>query len=197
MAFSGFAHLDAARIAFNGYSGTWFFCGGQAIDLFLGRPVRLRNDIDIGIFRDEQDLLRERFPKILITYVKPNGGGVYYSWEEGQVLEPPIHELYLNLPGERLEVLLNDASATHWVYRRNALVTRELHRAVLQSEFENTPYLSPEIVLLYKSKHMRDRDQIDFDAAAPHLSAEQKGWLREALDVSYQKNAHPWSAALR
>jgi hypothetical protein len=193
----GFSHLGAARTAFDGYSGTWFFCGGQAIDLFLGRPVRLRHDIDIGIFRDEQELLRECFPKILITYVKPNGGGVYYSWEQGQMLEPPIHELYLDLPGERLEVLLNDATATHWVYRRNAMVTREVQKAVLQSPYENVPYLAPEIVLLYKSKHMRDRDQIDFDAAAPHLSVDQKAWLKAALDVSYQKDAHPWGAALR
>ncbi len=189
---SHFGHLSAACTAFGNYPGIWFFCGGTALDLFVGRPIRTRHDIDIGILRDEQDELPKHFPGIKIVFV-PEGGGRKLPWQ-GDRLTLPIHELYLELPGEHLEVLLNEADETHWIYRRDARIKRDLSKAVLNNA-QGVPYLAPEIVLLYKSKHMRERDIIDFDSTKPALDAEQKAWLKAALDDCYL-GAHPWSQSL-
>ena len=42
-------------------------------------------------------------------------------------------------------------------------------------------YLRPEIVLLFKARHAREKDQQGFDATVPVLDAVQRGWLREWL----------------
>ena len=44
------------------------------------------------------------------------------------------------------------------------------------------PYLAPEIVLLFKAKHLEARDRIDFDNALPALSADARRWLRDAIE---------------
>lgn len=186
---SYFTHLGAACRAFAEYPGIWFFCGGTALDLFLGRPIRTRHDIDIGVLRDEQDLLPQHFPGVRITYVNP-GSPAKTAWKGAPIILP-VHELYLELPGAHLELLLNEATDSHWVYRRDTRITRELSRAVLNTE-QGIPYLAPEIVLLYKSKHMRDRDIVDFNAAISALHPEQKSWLQTALDTVYL-DSHPWS----
>src|SRR5688572_16193075 len=100
---SAFSYLGTACRAFGGYEGVWFFCGGVALDLYLGAPIRTRHDIDIGILRDEQDLLPKQFPGIKISYVTP-GSPLKSPWREDR-LELPVHELYVHIPGEPLEVL--------------------------------------------------------------------------------------------
>ena len=47
--------------------------------------------------------------------------------------------------------------------------------------WERVRYLRPEIVLLFKARHAREKDQQGFDATVPVLDAVQRGWLREWL----------------
>lgn len=42
-------------------------------------------------------------------------------------------------------------------------------------------YLNPEIVLLYNARLWRAKDDPDFEATLPVLSASARHWLREAL----------------
>lgn len=183
-------HIGTACRAFGEYPGVWFFCGGTALDLFMGKPLRTRHDVDMGILRDEQDLLPKHFPGVDIYWVSPKT-----RWQ-GERLELPVHELYVHIPGEPLEVLLNEATERDWVYRRDARITRPLHKAILTNEtMGGVPYLAPEIVLLYKSKHMRERDIFDFNAVKAELFKDQRDWLKQSLDLVYL-GAHPWSAEL-
>ena len=55
-------------------------------------------------------------------------------------------------------------------------------------------YLRPEIVLLFKARHAREKDQQDFDATLPVLGAVQRGWLREWLVVVHP--GHAWPALI-
>jgi hypothetical protein len=50
--------------------------------------------------------------------------------------------------------------------------------------------LSPEVQLLYKSKSLRDKDIVDYEAVRPHLSPDERNWLRTALDIVAP--GHPW-----
>jgi hypothetical protein len=52
------------------------------------------------------------------------------------------------------------------------------------------PILAPDIVLLFKAKELRAKDQVDFEAAVPDMNPSQRQWLRVSLAVCYPK--HPW-----
>ena len=57
------------------------------------------------------------------------------------------------------------------------------------------PFLAPEIQLLYKSKQMRARDQVDFNRTAPRLTAAARAWLLESLE--YVDPEHRWISTLK
>ena len=42
-------------------------------------------------------------------------------------------------------------------------------------------YLRPEIVLTYKARLRRDKDEPDFRATLPLLSADRRAWMRQAF----------------
>ena len=52
----------------------------------------------------------------------------------------------------------------------------------------------PEVVLLFKAKHAREKDDGDFDAALPHLEPERRRWLADALELVHP--GHRWLARL-
>lgn len=54
------------------------------------------------------------------------------------------------------------------------------------------PHLAPEIQLFFKAKRPRPKDEIDFAAVLPLLTAQQRRWLSDALAYSF--GAHPWQA---
>ena len=56
------------------------------------------------------------------------------------------------------------------------------------------PYLAPELVLLFKARHARPKDQADFDATVPHLTAAQRRTLAGLLD--HEHPGHPGRARL-
>jgi hypothetical protein len=56
----------------------------------------------------------------------------------------------------------------------------------LQSE-TGVPYVRPELTLLFKSRHRRERDEVDFEAALPLLDAAARTRL-----VAWLPEDHPW-----
>ena len=55
-------------------------------------------------------------------------------------------------------------------------------------------YLTPELVVLFKAKHCRPRDQHDVDVLLPDLDAEQRARLLAWLERS--EPGHRWLDAL-
>jgi hypothetical protein len=53
---------------------------------------------------------------------------------------------------------------------------------------------APEIVLLFKAKAMREKDERDFAVVVPLLDDTQKAWLRDALLRVHP--GHAWLAVL-
>jgi hypothetical protein len=89
--------------------------------------------------------------------------------------------------------MLAESAGDEWFYRRNPAVRRPL-RALGYHSFLNLPYFAPELVLLFKSKHMRDYDREDFDNVAPLLTPDARRWLRSALELCVA--GHEWIARL-
>ncbi|KAA0549581.1 hypothetical protein FZW96_06265 [Bacillus sp. BGMRC 2118] len=169
----------------------WGIAGGWALDLFQGRKTRDHHDIEIVIFRSHQhnvkDYLKDwEFRKVI--------NGEFQDWGD-EHLTLPIHEIHAvhRSSGELIEILLNEMEKERWVYRRDARISRNIQYVMNKTE-EGIPYLQPEIVLLYKAKHTRHKDDLDFYHTLPCLNQSQRDWLKNSIELSISH--HKWLADL-
>lgn len=180
--------LDVAAVM-RGFRGPWYIAGGWAIELFIGRVSRNHEDLDVAVFRRDQEQIRAylsdwTLEKVVQSRREP--------WEGGERLELPVHEIHAyrtrGSPAE-LELLLNEVLGDRWVFRRDARITRSLPRVEMRTD-SGIPFLAPEIALLYKAKRPGAKDEADFNAARLHLEPEPREWLRCALETCQPD--HPW-----
>lgn len=75
------------------FTKPWFICGGWALDLFLDKETRDHEDIEIGIFREDQEALRKYLGNKIIYKTNPKNNYEKEIWKE-ETLRLPIHELY-------------------------------------------------------------------------------------------------------
>lgn len=173
-----------------GFKPEWFIAGGWAIDLYLEKETRPHADVEIAIFRRDQIALQNYLEG---WGLKKAVNGALSVWKRGEQIELPVHEIHcFNQQAEPqfLEVLLNETGDDdEWLYRRNLKVAKPISKLFLTSE-SGINFLRPEIVLLYKSKNPRVKDEQDFETVALHLDTESKKWLRAALEVCDSK--HDW-----
>ena len=193
----GVATIDDVRRAIlplmSPFPAPWCVAGGWAIDLFLRRVTRPHGDLELAIFRPDQLVLRHhlrgwRFEKVI------EGGRV--EWPDGERLELPVHEVHARRTDgspAALEFLLNERDGDHWVYRRNAAIRLAIERAILRPG-AGLPVLAPEIVLLFKSKAPRQKDEADWASTLSALDAQQRQWLLRAIRAT--ETEHPWIGAM-
>lgn len=190
-------HAIAATAALMAdFDRPWAFCGGWAIDLWLGRVTRAHKDVDILIFRRDQlaaqTYLRDRGWTLEIAH-----DGVLTPWAEGAFVELPRHGIWCKNPAhdpDFVEVLLNETDGIRFRFRRDRTITAPLDRALLRTP-SGLPVLAPEIALLYKSAHPDvEENAADFHTAVPALDGERRAWLRAALTCGQPD--HPWLSAL-
>lgn len=175
---------DAAAKVMHGYDAPWWIAGGWALDLFTGRTTRPHEDVDVAVLREDQDRLWEHFAGWELQL--PNET----AWR-GERLELPRHNIWARPRGAQqweLELVLQESEGDRWVYRRDPRVTREL--SLVGLDRDGIPFLAPELVLLFKSKQPRERDDADLAAVVPDLQTERREWLRSAL--ARRNPAHPW-----
>jgi hypothetical protein len=107
-------------------------------------------------------------------------------------VDPPLHAVWCRPnpeAGWAFEVLLNDSDGERWLFRRDHRVGRGVD-TIAEMSADGTPFLAPEIVLLFKAKQRRAPDEVDFSMVLPTLGAERRRWLRGALEVVHP--GHPW-----
>ncbi len=178
-----------------GYLRSWYIAGGWAIDLYLNRKTREHEDIEVAILRQDQRELRSHLAGWQLNKAFPGRKGLR-RWEEGEWLEHPVHEVHAFRKGwepSSLEILLNDAAEDVWRYRRNPAVTRRLADMGGTSQL-GIPILRPEIVLLYKAKVPRAKDEDDLHSVLEVLEHDARGWLRDAIGICHP--GHPWLSEL-
>jgi hypothetical protein len=193
----------------------WFVAGGWAIDCFLGRVTREHHDVDILVLRRDQSLLHSILQEFPLRRVIPHpegliNRGTLAGCSPGEQLELPVHQINVYRavdehlvradagatdPEHRwwFQIMLGETDGDDWVYRRNPAIRRPLGKIGFHPP-NRLPHLAPEIVLLFKSKHMLAHDRADFDAAAPAMASEPRQWLREALLLTAPD--HEWLGAL-
>jgi hypothetical protein len=188
--------LDAVGLM-QGFPSPWFVSGGWAIDLFLGEVTRNHADIEIGIYRRDQQALWHQLPDCSFEKALPSDGrGTWVRWETGEELVLPIHQIRakrsdVGLP--EIEFLLNERTEANWLTRRHPGMMRSVSDVMTVSSL-GIPILVPEIQLLFKAKQTRQKDRADFKLILPRLSQTQRKWLALALREYYP--AHEWIDAI-
>ncbi|MYL72810.1 hypothetical protein GLW00_18425 [Halobacillus litoralis] len=185
-----FKKCTEVRQWLSGFEGEWMFAGGWAIDLHIGEETRHHEDVEVAIFREDQQALYKTLKTWDLHIVEEKE---LKRWE-GENLTLPVHEIHASSQeGHHFEILLNEQNRRRWQFRRDPSITFETSRMQLQSE-QGYAYLNPEIVLLYKSTHTTEKDEQDFVHVFPYLNEHQKEWLKQAL--MHHQPEHPWLEAL-
>jgi Aminoglycoside-2''-adenylyltransferase len=173
------------------FTSPWFIAGGWAIDLFIGNITREHKDIEIAIFRKDQKILQEYLFEWEFTKVV---NGALEPWNKAEWLELPVHEIYACDKSSKLstlEILLDECVENEWRFRRNLNISRPLSKIRLLSDI-GVPFLAPEIVLLYKAKNPRCKDEDDFNRVRRLINHERRVWLQHAIATCH--SGHHWLA---
>lgn len=169
----------------------WAFCGGWAIDLFLGRATRGHKDVDIAIARRDQ-LALQAYLTVRGWSLAVAHHGELAPWVEGAYIELPRHGIWATNAAYRpgfVEVLLNEVDGEYCRFRKDPSIAVDLELAFMCSR-AGLPLLAPEIVLLYKAGDAANPENTaDFRAALPALDAVRRHWLKAALGRLYADHA--------
>lgn len=181
----------ARRLA--GIGAPWYVAGGWALDLFRGRRTRAHGDIEIAVPEAAFPEIRDRFPGYVFDAV---GGGRIWEDAAPEVLAA-VHQTWLREPDTGdylLDVFREPHDGDTWICRRDESI-RLPYSDVIHHTRDGVPYLAPELVLLFKARHTRGKDQADFDATVPDLTPAQREALAGLLARAHP--GHPWLADLR
>lgn len=171
--------VEVAR-RLEGTSANWAVVGGWAIDLFLRAHTRDHDDIEIAVPRNEWPLL---LPFVADCELFQVGDGEVCRMRPPDPVPDSVHQIWIVEPATghyRLDIMLEPGNEETWVYRRDESL--QVPRAEVTMRRNHIPFLSPEIVLLFKARAGRDKDQADFDRCLPHLTSDRRMWLRGSLE---------------
>ncbi|GAA3348023.1 hypothetical protein GCM10020358_64920 [Amorphoplanes nipponensis] len=179
----------ADRLA--GLPVTWAVAGGWAADLFLGRVTRAHHDLEVALPASAFGLLRARFPGW--EFHVPRSGTLTPAGPQSLAAEFQTWALDPATRTWRFDVFREPHDGDVWICRRDERIRRP-YADIVRHTADGIPYLAPEVVLLFKAKAARDKDELDFAALLPDLSADRRAWLDAALALAHPR--HPWRARL-
>jgi hypothetical protein len=174
----------------------WYVAAGWAIDLFLGDERRDHEDLEIAVPRD-------RLGEVLAVFDECD---LFAAGVPGPDLVTPLayvdetcrsyHQTWVRERATgrwRLDVFREPADGDVWICRRDSSIRLPYER-VIERTRDGIPYGAPEIVLLFKAKHSRAKDDDDFAAVLPRLAPPRRRWLAAALARVHP--GHRWLDAL-
>ena len=181
-------HQAAQRL--DGVAAPWYVAGGWAVDLFRGRQTRRHADLEIAVPAAHFGETRERFlaPEYVFDAV-----GDKCVWPDAAPEALAVtHQTWLRDPvsGDYLvDVVREPHEGQTWICRHDPTI-RLPYAAIIDHTADGIPYLTPELVLLFKAKHTRPKDQLDFEGVVPELSRAQRARLAELIGHTYPD--HRW-----
>jgi hypothetical protein len=205
--------LEVARVLAD-LKAPWYVAGGWAIDLYLNESRRNHKDVDVAVFRRDQLVIQSYLLDRGWELYKYVGDSVAVGrmWvgeqlglpDRGILARPPAEAERIDAFLPAVDLLLSETDGVRWWYHADLRITHALETVGLRSKI-GVPILSPEIVLLFKARHVyesdsesllhRQADDGDFNAVERWLPAESRSWLNRALELLYP--GHAWLDRLR
>lgn len=182
---------DVAR-RLDGVEVRWAFAAGWALDLFRGSTSREHEDVEIAIPAAGFAAIRTAFAGYEFDVV---GAGQRWPLSDGAAFDF-MHQTWLRDPAIGayvLDVFREPHDGDTWICRRDPTIRRPYSEVVRRTEV-GLPYVAPEIVLLFKARLVRPKDEADFDGTLPLLDAPSRRWLRSALERVHP--GHAWLARI-
>jgi aminoglycoside-2''-adenylyltransferase len=172
----------------SGIDVPWYVAAGWAIDLFLGGQRREHEDLEIAVPQarfDEVARALAGFEIFVIADAKawplasyPATLDTHQTW-----IREPLTGLW------RFDVFREPSDGDTWICRRDSVIRMPYAELIVWTA-GGIPYGRPEVILLYKAKHARPKDDADFEAAVPLLEPERRRWLRDGLELVHP--GHRW-----
>ena len=180
-----------AALALEGVAAPWAVAGGWALDLWLGNQTREHEDLEIAVPAMFFSEIQARLEQLGLRVFDIVDGQVI-ALETGETPHSRMHQTWVMDPavnGWRMDIFREPGDARTWVYRRTGELSAPRAWATGRTD-SGVPYVAPQIVLLFKAKAKRDKDEADFSMAAPRLASGARIWLANALRVIHPD--HPW-----
>ncbi|MFP7298943.1 nucleotidyltransferase domain-containing protein [Neobacillus niacini] len=176
---------------FSNIPAFWCLAGGEALDLHMGKKSREHSDVDVVIYREQQQILYQSLSREWTLYKVSNKK--LTPWRDGEFLES-INDVWVSKNANSpfsFQLMFLESVNDEWVYRREKSIRVPKSRIYLKTS-EGIPYLKPEIQLLYKagSSRMREKDFKDFQTLLPVLTEEEKDWLKLSLITQFPEGHH-------
>jgi aminoglycoside-2''-adenylyltransferase len=175
---------DAARLLAS-VDVPWAVAGGWAIDLFLGSERREHEDLELGVPEQSFSAIASQLPMLEFFVVAP---GVTASVECEPVRLAETHQTWgLDRAARvwRLDLFREPSADGLWVCRRHEQI-RLPYSELIQRTGDGIPYVRPEVVLLFKARGARPKDESDLAAVLPRLNA-----VRRSLLAGWVELVHP------
>jgi hypothetical protein len=180
-----------AAVALAGVAAPWAVAGGWALDLWLGGKTREHEDLEIAVpavcFAEVQSRLEALGLKIFDIV-----DGQAIALAPGEAPDRRMHQTWVMDPAVnswRMDIFREPGDAATWIYRRTGNLSAPRTWATGRTA-GGVPYVAPQVVLLFKAKAKRDKDEADFAVVAPRLPADARAWLADSLRTT--DPGHPW-----
>jgi len=180
-----------------GLRAPWYVAAGWAIDLFLGGERREHEDLELAVPNARFGEVAAALPGLEPFVIGTPANGLATPWAEvDDAALAETHQTWFREPETgrwRLDVFREPSDGDTWVCRRDARL-RMPYARLIERTAEGIPFGRPEVVLLFKARHAREKDDADLAAVLPRLDEERLTWLVEALELVHP--GHRWLARL-
>lgn len=175
----------------------WCVSAGWAIDLFLGAQRREHEDLEIAVPHARFGELAKALEGFEIFVAGGDGerGLVWPLAQAGDTLDR-FWQTWVREPSTgfwKLDIFRDQSQGDTWICRRDGRIRLPYSELIERTE-GGIPYSRPEVVLLFKAKHAREKDDDDLAAALPRLDPERRQWLAAALELVHP--GHRWLGEL-
>ena len=182
----------AAQMA--GFDRPWWVVGGWAVEAATGYR-REHEDVDVSILACDVPAFVEHLR------------GRWHVWNNAGGVLRPLGERWTDVEDPASQLWLRESAADPWVVDVPLTPDRDgrwTHKFLPGEDAEvdsvtwlgddGIRYLAPEVVLSYKARLGRPKDDPDLEACLPVLSVSQRDWLRNAVERTAP--GHAWLARL-
>lgn len=168
----------------------WCVAAGWALELFCDSAARAHHDLEIAVPAARFEEIEAALPGFAWDVV---GDGRVWPYPQ----ERAEHfQTWLRDPASgdyHLDVFREPHVDDRWVCRRAPSITLPYSELILHTR-AGIPYLAPEVVLLFKAKHLRPKDDIDFARVSGAMGTARRSLLRDWLRLVHP--GHRWIAEL-
>jgi hypothetical protein len=195
------AHVAALL---RGVTVPWCVAAGWALDLFRGEQTREHEDIEIAVPNTAEAFGQVRAALAGYDFEVPGGPPPGWLWPVDGPAFAVMHQTWVSEVSSsdtdsgpsriyRLDVFREPQRDGEWVCRRDESITLPYDQ-IIRRDGAGIPYLAPQIVLLFKAKAARAKDQADLAGALPLLTPDERSWLATTLRRVHP--GHEWLAQL-